>query len=245
MNRTLIIGATSSIAQETARLLATEGASFFLTARNPERLQAVADDLGCRGAAFAHTTVMDAMDFERHEEGVETAFETLGGVDLAIIAHGLLPDQNACQESHEEIRKTYEVNTLSVFSLLTHIARRMEAVQGGTILVISSVAGDRGRPSNYVYGSSKAALDAFLQGLRSRLDSLGVRVITVKPGFVDTPMTQHMKKGFLWAEPEQIASGIVRAVRGSRDVVYLPWFWRWIMLVVRLIPERIFKKLDF
>jgi len=243
MRRTLIVGATSAIAQETAKLLAKDGDEIFLTARDAQRLASVRDDLRLRGAKRVEGEVLDVLDFERHEPIIQAAYERLGDLDLAIIAHGELPDQAACEGSFPLTLKAMETNSSSVISLLTILAERFQEAKKGTILVISSVAGDRGRRSNYVYGAAKGTVTLFLQGLRSRLHPHGVRVVTVKPGFVDTPMTLHMKKGVLWVKPKRIASGIRRTLEGSKDVVYLPWFWRWIMLLIRLIPERVFKRL--
>jgi len=241
--RTLIIGATSAIAHETAHLLAEAGDELFLVARDPEKVTAVRDDLEIRHGVRAHSAVLDVLDLKRHEEIVSVAFRTLGVVDLVLVAHGDLPDQRACEASAEVALRSFSVNALSVISLLTELANRLEAQGHGTVAVISSVAGERGRRSNYVYGSAKGAVSLFLQGLRSRLHASGVRVVTIKPGFVDTPMTARFKKGFLWASPERVATGIVRAVTRPRDVVYLPWFWRWIMPVVRVLPEGVFKRL--
>jgi short-subunit dehydrogenase len=244
--RTLIVGATSAIAQETAKLLAQEGDQLFLTARDAGKLSSVRDDLALRGAVDVQAEVLDVLDFANHDAIIEKAYGALGGaVDLAIIAHGVLPDQEACQSSYPLTLRAFETNALSVFSLLTRLSERFRGEGDGTLLVISSVAGERGRGSNYIYGSAKGALTLFLQGLRSRLHPEGVRVITIKAGFVDTPMTRHLKKGLIWAKPEQIAAGILRTLHGKRDVYFLPWYWRWIMLIVRVVPESIFKRLRF
>lgn len=244
MRKSLIIGATSAIAQETAKLLAEAGDEMFLVARDGQRLDAVRSDLQTRYGARVSCGVLDVRDFDAHDAILSEALTALGAIDLVLIAHGELPDQAACEASPELTLDTFAVNALSVVSLLTRVAVMLEAQGQGTIAVISSVAGDRGRRSNYVYGSAKGALSLFLQGLRSRLYPLGIRVLTVKPGFVDTPMTADRKKGFLWATAPQVAAGIVRALKGSRDVVYLPWFWRWVMLVVRMTPEGLFKRLS-
>jgi decaprenylphospho-beta-D-erythro-pentofuranosid-2-ulose 2-reductase len=245
VRKILIIGATSAIAQATEELLAEAGAEMFLVARNRERLDTIRDDLVLRFRATIHLGILDAQEFERHDEILSEAFERLGRVDLVIIAHGCLPDQRACEASPHLTLDTFSTNALSVIALLTHLAPRLEAQGHGTVAVISSVAGDRGRRSNYVYGSTKGAVSCFLQGLRSRLHPSGIRVVTVKPGLVDTPMTAGFRKGFLWASAPQVAKGLVRALEGSKDVVYLPWHWRWIMLVVRMLPERMFKRLSF
>ena len=155
-----------------------------------------------------------------------------------------MPDQKACEASVELTLREIDTNALSVIALSTLLAQDFAAQGSGTLAVISSVAGDRGRQSNYVYGAAKCMLDLFLQGLRNRLARQGVHVLTIKPGFVATPMTAAFPKGALWAKPEVIADGIVRAIAAQRDVVYLPGFWRLIMLVIRHIPEAIFKRLS-
>jgi short-subunit dehydrogenase len=243
MSRILIIGATSAIAQTTARLFAVAGGSLFLAGRNAQRLQAVADDLKVRGANLVETRVLDVLDYARHKSLVDEAAKCLGGLDLMLVAYGTLPDQSACEASFETARREFEINALSVLSLLTHAANYFEPRRQGTIAVITSVAGDRGRQSNYLYGTAKGTITLFLQGLRNRLHRSGVNVITVKPGFVDTPMTREYDKGLLWAQPEKVAADIDGAVRKNRDVVYTPWFWRYIMLLIRLIPEKLFKTL--
>ena len=162
---------------------------------------------------------------------------------MALIAHGTLPDQAECEASAALTRQALQVNALSVIELLTELANRLQAQGSGTLAVISSVAGDRGRKSNYVYGAAKGMVSIFLQGLRNRLHSHGVRVITIKPGFVDTPMTESFDKGVLWARPDRVARDIVSAIDKGRDVVYTPWFWRYILWVIRGIPEGVFKRL--
>lgn len=244
MRRVLVIGATSAIAQATARLFAADGDALFLVARSGERLQSVADDLKVRYGVQIETSILDVTDYTAHAGLVEQVETALGGLDTALIAHGTLPDQQACEASSEETRREIEVNALSVISLLTYLANHFEHQGDGTIAVISSVAGDRGRQSNYVYGSAKAAVTVFLGGLRNRLHRAGVHVLTVKPGFVDTPMTRDFPKGALWTSPEKIAGGIYRAIVKRRDVVYLPGFWRMVMRVIREVPEPIFKRLN-
>ncbi len=164
--------------------------------------------------------------------------------DTVLIAHGTLSDQKACEASVELTLREIDTNALSVVALLTRIANRLEQRRAGTIAVISSVAGDRGRGSNYVYGSAKALVTAFLSGLRQRLGKSGVGVVTIKPGFVDTPMTAAFAKGPLWASPEKVAKGIVRALDRRSDTVYLPGFWWTIMFIIRAIPERLFWRLS-
>jgi decaprenylphospho-beta-D-erythro-pentofuranosid-2-ulose 2-reductase len=244
MQKILIIGATSAIAEATARLWAGRQAALFLVGRRTPRLEAMAADLRLRGASAVHHLSLDVCDTAAHAPMLDAAREALGGLDVALIAHGSLPDQKACEASVAMTLREIETNALSVIALCTLLAESFAAQGQGALAVISSVAGDRGRQSNYVYGAAKGMVSIFLQGLRNRLARKGVQVLTVKPGFVDTPMTAAFAKGALWAKPEQIARGIVRALDKKRDEVYLPGFWRLIMLLICHIPERFFKKLS-
>lgn len=244
MQRILVIGATSAIAEATARRYAKHGARFFLCARNAERLNALAADLMVRGASNVFTEAMDANDFNHHESVIDKAIAEMQGIDIALIAHGSLDNQPACERDFAAAMSALNTNAISVISLLTHLANRFETQKHGSMAVISSVAGDRGRKSNYVYGTAKSAVSTFLQGLRNRMHASGVHVLTIKPGFVDTPMTAGLRKGLLWAQPESIAAGIESAITRRRDVVYLPFWWRFIMLAVRSIPERVFKRMS-
>lgn len=242
MQRVLVFGATSAIAQATARLMAAQGDHLFLVGRAKDKLEAVAADLRVRGAGKVETEVMDANDLSRYEGLVDRVEAALGGLDVVLVAHGVLGDQKAAERSFEVTHRDLTTNFLSVVALLTPVANRFEARRSGVICVISSVAGDRGRQSNYVYGTAKAGVSTYLQGLRNRLHPAGVAVVTVKPGFVDTPMTAHLKKGLLFASAEKVAKGIVGSIRKRKDVVYLPWFWRPIMFIIRHVPEPIFKR---
>lgn len=244
MRKVLIIGATSAIAEATARMLAERGDALYLVARNEARLAAVAADLSVRGSPRVGTEVLDANDFAGHEAMLARAESFLAGYDTVLIAHGTLSDQKACEGSVDLTLREINTNGLSVVALLTRIADRLAQRRAGTIAVISSVAGDRGRGSNYVYGSAKALVTAFLSGLRQRLSRCGVNVVTIKPGFVDTPMTAAFDKGLLWAQPEGVARGILRALDRPRGTVYLPGFWRPIMVIIRALPESLFLRLS-
>jgi decaprenylphospho-beta-D-erythro-pentofuranosid-2-ulose 2-reductase len=241
--RVLIIGATSAIAAETARVFAAYGARLFLTGRHSERLDAMAADLRVRGAAQVETALLEVTDIARHRDVVEAAFATLGGVDVVLIAHGTLPDQRRCEESVADTLAALEVNLTATIALLTLVANRFEAARHGCIAVITSVAGDRGRQSNYVYGAAKGGVDRFLEGLRNRLFRSGIGVITIKPGFVDTPMTAGVAKNVLFTSPRRVGRAIYRAIEARRNVVYIPWFWRPIMFLVTALPESIFQRL--
>jgi len=240
--RVLIIGATSAIAEAVARRYAAEGATLFLAARNTGRAAAIADDLRVRGARAVQVGAYDATVTDNADALVATAWEALGGIDVALIAHGTLPDQAACAASAVLTRQALVVNLLSVIDVLIPLANRMESAGHGTLAVIGSVAGDRGRQSNTVYGTAKGGLAIFLQGLAHRLAPAGVRVLIVKPGFVDTPMTAAFPKSALWASPATVARDLHRAIARGQRVLYTPWFWRWIMLIIRLIPTALFHR---
>ena len=239
----LIFGATSAIAEAVAARYATGGNRFFLIARNNEKLAALCERLS--GVGAVETAQADLARLEDHPGLIEAAFNWLQTVDLILIAHGTLPDQARCEQDVEAALEALNVNGLSPISLLTELAPRIREQGHGMIAVITSVAGDRGRPSNYVYGTAKAMVSAFLQGLRGKLHGAGVHVIDIRPGLVDSPMTAHLPKGPLFATPDRVAGGIVKAVARKRHTVYVPGWWRFIMAVVRWLPDTIFKRLNF
>src|SRR6202522_3030259 len=206
------------------RRLAAQNKRFMLVARHSERLTAVAQDLLTRGALKVDTWVADLDDTTAHAEMLATAAERLGKIDLALIAHGVLGDQAAAEADFEVAAAILHTNFISTVSLLTWLGNYFQAQRAGTLAVICSVAGDRGRKSNYVYGASKGALNIFLEGLRNRIDRDGVQVLTIKPGFVATPMTAHVEHNALFATPDQVARGILKAVEQRRVVAYCPCF---------------------
>jgi short-subunit dehydrogenase len=243
MKKVLIVGATSAIAIACARRWASEGAALFLVGRNAQRLEQIAADLVARGAKSATSHVLDMNDFDAHPDMLQACTAALGGIDIALIAHGTLSDQKSCEQDVKVAMRELSTNGLSVIALLTPLANLMENARTGVIAVISSVAGDRGRPSNYVYGTAKAAVTTFCEGLRARLFKSGVHVLTIKPGFVDTPMTAGLPlPGPLVATPERVANDIVRAVDKKKDSIYTPWFWSAIMLIIRSVPGFLFKR---
>jgi decaprenylphospho-beta-D-erythro-pentofuranosid-2-ulose 2-reductase len=243
MRRLIILGATSAIAEATAREFAERGDALFLVARSQQRLQSMAADLMVRGASKVAYRVQDLNETDAFPAMFDEASTALEGLDAALIAHGTLSDQKACEASTALLLSEFQTNALSVMMLCTHLANRFEAQKRGVIAVISSVAGDRGRQSNYAYGSAKAAVTAFTSGLRQRLRPAGVQVVTIKPGFVDTPMTAAFKKGPAWASPASVAKQIARAMIRGTPVIYTPGFWRPIMFVIRSIPEFVFRRL--
>ena len=238
--RILIIGATSAIATAVARRYASASARIYLVARRPAALAAAADDLRVRGAAEVGTAVLDANDITSHAGVVDAAWSKWGGFDRVLVAHGVLPDQAECERSVEMALASFDTNARSVLALLLLLAARLETQGAGSLAVISSPAGERGRQSNYIYGAAKASVTVLAAGLRHRLADKGVRVLTILPGFVDTPMTASFRKGPLWASPDRVAADIHRAMEGGFGSVYTPRFWRWILLIIRHMPERIF-----
>lgn len=240
----LIIGATSAIAEATARLWAAQGAQLYLAARDTDKLTLVSRDLETRGAKVI-TAALDVNDLGRHAGVIDAAFKALNRVDAVLIAHGDLPNQPACQESVEAALLALKTNAVSAISLLTLIANRLQLQGSGVIAVIGSVAGDRGRKSNYVYGSAKALVAAFVEGLAGRLQQFDIRVINVKPGFVDTPMTAQLKKGLLFVQPETIAKIIHdRIASAPSGSYYAPRFWWCIMFIIRALPARLLYRLN-
>lgn len=240
----VIFGATSAIAMATAKIWASRHAEIMLIARSLDKLQVVKQDLITRGAKSVEIEQADLSDISVHQELLNKIKNKFTDFDCVLIAYGTLGNQEECQMSFKQTQDELNTNFLSVVSLLTPLANDFAKKGSGTICVITSVAGDRGRQSNYVYGTAKGALSLFLQGLRNRLSKSNVAVIDIKPGFTDTPMTADMKKNFLFASPEKVGAGIVKAIDNKKDVVYLPWFWCFIMLIIKSIPEKIFKKLN-
>lgn len=244
MSNILILGATSAIAKHTTRLFAADEHSLYLVARNENKLSSMKQDMLVRGAKDVHYESLDLADDKHHADLLKRATETMGSIDTVLIAYGTLGIQKHSEENFANTLKELQINCLSVISLLTLLANQLELQKSGTIAVISSPSGDRGRQSNYIYGTAKGALTIFLQGLRNRLSKSKVHVLTIKPGFVDTPMTKDFKKGFLWVSPKVISKGIYTTIKKKREVTYLPFFWRYIMIIIKSIPEKIFKHLS-
>lgn len=241
MQKILIIGATSAIAESVARRYAQRAAALHLVARNVDKLNVIAADLSTRGAARVTSAVLDVADVDAQTRMLDDALQQLGQIDVALIAHGTLPSQAECDADAAVALREFHVNGTATIALAHQLVPRLKA--GASIAVISSVAGDRGRASNYLYGSAKAAVTAYMSGLSQRLRAEGINVLTIKPGFVDTPMTAAFKKGPLWASADSVAKGIVSAIDRRRPVAYLPGFWWLIMQIIKNIPERIFQRI--
>lgn len=240
--KVLILGATSAIAAECAKVYAREGARLHLVGRSPEKLDAV---VGACAGADVSSQVAELGLLDANLGVVERAITTLGGLDRVLIAHGLLSDQLETERTYADAEASLRVNFLSAVSLLIPLANYLERERQGRIGVITSVAGERGRPRNYTYGAAKGALSLYLQGVRSRLYPAGVSVTTLKLGPVETPMTEDHPKNLLFAQPAPVARSIVQAVEAGVGEAYIPSFWGVIMPVVRHLPESVFQRLAF
>lgn len=236
----LVVGANSAIATAVARRFAAQGARLMLLGRRMPALRSLADDLHVRGARQVECLAYDAESDADAGALLQQAWSCWGGFDLALVAHGVLPEQAQAQANAAEMLRSFDINARSVVGLLTDLANHFEAQGSGAIGVISSPAGDRGRASNYAYGAAKAAVTNYCSGLRHRLAGKGVRVLTILPGFVDTPMTAAFPKGPLWAQPEAVAADIERALARRNGKLYTPGFWRWIMFIVVHLPQALF-----
>lgn len=240
----VIVGATSSIGRALAERFALGGSPVILAARDVEEAGHIAADLRVRTGVEAEAVPFDAERLDDipafFDRCLALCDEAPGGL---IVVHGVLGSQERTARDAAEIRRLIDVNFTSGAATLALFANHFESRGGGFLAAVCSVAGDRGRQSNYTYGAAKAGLAAYMSGLRQRLAKRGVAVLTVKPGFVDTQTTYGMKGLFLVASPEMVASDIVRAIRRGRSEIYTPWFWRIIMLIIRSIPEPVFKRL--
>jgi decaprenylphospho-beta-D-erythro-pentofuranosid-2-ulose 2-reductase len=246
MKKVVVLGATSGIALEVERQLALQSCELLLVGRSQQRLAELQVDLAIRGARQVFTYAADLACVQRHAAIFDFARRTLSDFDTVLLAYGSMHDQKDSETSVDALLNELQVNFVSASAILTLFAAELERRRTGCLAAITSVAGDRGRRSNYVYGSAKGALSLFLQGLRGRLHAAGVSVITIKPGPVQTSMTDHLPNAARFADPEQVARDIVHALeRRSPDVLYTPRVWRYIMSGVRQIPEALFKRLSF
>lgn len=242
MDNVVIVGATSTVAQAMAVQFAARGDRLFCLARNEQKLEKLAEKLS---QAYTGGFCFDFNDSERVEEALAALYDVMPIIDIVIFAHGELLDQQLSEHDFSVARKTFEANLLSVLAILIPLSNHLEQQGRGKIGVITSVAGDRGRPRNYTYGAAKGALSLYLQGLRSGLWGSGVAVYDFKMGPVDTPMTVDHEKNFSFSTPEKVATIMVDALQKKRYTVYVPGYWAWVMRVVRLLPEALFQRLKF
>ena len=241
----VIFGATSGIAMPLAQLAARRGANFYLLARDQTKLDELKADLMARGAGEVTGLACDLGTAASAEAACQKLLSLCPAFDLAVLAHGILGTQQTLTQDVKALSELFAVNVLSPLAILNQLRGHLLRQKRGQLAVISSVAGDRGRASNYVYGSSKAALTAYTSGLRAELSHVGVHVLTVKPGMVATAMTAHLRRSPLMASADTVARDIFKALDRRALNLYTPWFWWPIMLIVRHLPERIFQRLKF
>jgi len=244
MKKVIVLGATSGIALEVQRQLAQRACELLLVTRSSERLAALRSDLIARGAPLVLTYSAELSFVAQHEAVMEFVRQKFPDFDTVLLAYGSMHNQKDSEISIPMLSEELQVDFVSAAAILTLFAAELERRCTGCIAAITSVAGDRGRRSNYVYGSAKGGLSLFLQGLRSRLYPVGVSVITIKPGPVQTPMTDGLPHAARFADPRQVARDIVRSLaQRSPDILYTPRIWRYIMIAIRWVPEAIFKRL--
>ncbi|RYF86716.1 MAG: SDR family oxidoreductase [Chitinophagaceae bacterium] len=241
MKSVLILGATSDVAMAVANTFAKEKYNIVLAARDAQRLQPLKSDLAIRFNVNCEVKEFDALDFDNHASFV-ASLQPLPLV--TVCAFGFLGDEDAARTTTGETIKMIHSNYTGAVSILNGVAQAYKTKGEGTIIGISSVAGSRGRSSNYMYGSAKAGFTAYLSGLRNELFHHKVHVLTVLPGFIASKMTAHLQlPAMLTATPAQVANAIYKGFAKQKNVIYVKWFWAWIMLIIRLIPEPIFKRL--
>lgn len=252
MKNIIIIGATSAISQAVAKQMLAEDVCFHLVARNKDKLDIVANDLIARGCSNAKCYSLDFNDLSEHTKLVDDISKNADAIDTLLVSYGIMHSQQDCEidviKAIEQVNSNY-TSTISLLVLFSQLMSQQSKEQtrgqnSGTIAVVSSVAGDRGRKSNYIYGSAKAGLTVFLEGLRYKLYDKGINVLTIKPGFVDSPMTADIDKGALWVSTDQVAKYIVKGITKKKSVIYTPPFWYFIMTIIKIIPVFIFRKLN-
>lgn len=243
----VILGPTSGMARALALELLAQGKSLILAGRNPEEIERIGTDATLRHGGDVRTLAFDAQDTDALADLPKRCQELNDGAlpDGVILCYGIMPTQEESEQDPATLRRVLEINFVSAAVTLQAFASAFAERGSGSIAGISSVAGDRGRQSNYIYGASKAGLSAFLDGLRNRMTPHDVHVLTIKPGFVDTPMTHGLinPKSPLTAQPEQVARDIVRALERRQGTLYTLWMWRWVMLIIRSIPDSLFRRM--
>jgi len=243
--RVIVLGATSAIAEATARLYAAEGADLLLVGRHVGKLSSIASDLKIRGASRAETAVHDLASVQGVDATLGDFIHQLGGVDHILIAYGILGDQADAERDQSVADDILQINFNSAAAWCLAAAAELERQGRGSLVVIGSVAGDRGRRANFVYGAAKAGLAALVEGIAHRFANKGPRAVIIKPGPTITPMTESFdRKGLLWATAPQVAAVVRAAADRGGPVVYAPWFWRYIMLIIRNLPSAIFNRMD-
>ena len=241
MPTVLLLGAASDMAVAIARKMASKGYAVQLAARNVQRLQPLCSDIEVRYQVSCSLHEFDAINFSSHANFFQSLLQK---PDITICVFGYLGENEVARVNWSESEKIIHSNYTGAVSILNIVSNYYSEQKKGTIVGISSVAGERGRQSNYIYGSAKAGFTAYLSGLRNRMFREGVHVVSVQPGFVYTRMTESIKlPPLLTAKPEQVADAVYTAVQNKKNTVYVKWFWRWIMLIIKCIPEFMFKKM--
>ena len=241
--KVLIVGATSAVAKQFAQIRIQQGDQVYLLARSQDKLQQVIQDLGDN---VVGSESFNFTETEHAQNAIEKAHQSLGQIDVVLFAHGLLPNQAQTETDLEAMIQTFSVNLLSVIALLNPLHRILQnQASPSKVAVITSVAGDRGRPRNFSYGAAKGGLGLYLEGLRSKYIKSGVELYNVKLGPTDTPMTVDHQKNGTFITADKAAKLIDKGLSSSRYTLYVPGFWRWIMLAVKLMPEWLFQKLKF
>ncbi|HEV7525633.1 MAG TPA: decaprenylphospho-beta-D-erythro-pentofuranosid-2-ulose 2-reductase [Acidimicrobiia bacterium] len=240
----LVLGGTSDIALATVRkIVAQRNASVVLAARKPEACDAAATSLRAAGASAVHAVPFDATDFGSHEAFVRSTFDRFGDFDLVLVAFGVLGDQARAEHDPAAALDIVQTNFTGAVSVTIPLVNRLRAQGHGTVVLLSSVAGERVRRSNFVYGSSKAGIDGYYQGLSASLASSGVHVMIVRPGFVHTKMTDGLKAAPLSVSADDVADAVVRGIARGLDVVWVPPAMRYLMAVLRHLPTAVFRRL--
>jgi short-subunit dehydrogenase len=238
----LILGENSDVGRSLAKDFAKLGSNLILTSRELGKLDSFCSDLEIRNDISCSSVFFDVLDFNAPESFYQNLKTT---PDVVISCIGYLDNNKNSELNFEEALKSIQTNFTGLVRILNIVSNDFETRKSGVIVGISSVAGDRGRASNYIYGSSKAAFTTYLSGLRGRLSSSGVLVITVKPGYIKTKMTSHLKlPKILTNSPDKVSKDIIKAIRKKKNVIYTKWLWRWIMLIVKAIPSSVFRKIQ-
>jgi decaprenylphospho-beta-D-erythro-pentofuranosid-2-ulose 2-reductase len=237
MKNIVIVGATSEIGKQTALKYCTEGASFVLVARNKDKLQSVAEELRAKGAKNVKTVVADLALVEGHAGIIRTVLDTFEGIDVVLLCHGVLSNNETMLREYENFYNMFQTNTLSIISFVNQLITHYRPPKTCVIGIISSVAGVRGRAENFLYGASKAALTTYADGLRARMLETNYHILTILPGLTTTPMTEHLKHNILYSSAEKVGTDIYNAVRCRRTKIFTPFWWRYIMFLVWLLPE--------
>jgi short-subunit dehydrogenase len=240
----VVFGATSAIVHAVLKLYAQQKCNFYLIARNLDKLAVVTQDLTARGGSIMANEAYDFNDYDQLNASLTNANTILTSIDMVLVGHGELPEQQQLEIDSTELVTSINTNYTSVAVIALTAARLLAQQDSGTLAIISSVAGDRGRKSNYIYGSTKSGINILIEGLQGRFSGSRVNVVNIKPGMIDTPMTSSMEKGGIWTTPEKIAGKIVTGISKEKDCIYVPGVWRLIMLIIKILPARILQKLN-